>query len=187
MNLTRRSTLAGAAALAGAVGPLAASAALAASRSELAADSSRALHKLEAQDDEARALARRARAILVFPSIVKAGLVFGGQTGDGTLFVGGSPEAFYNISGASWGLQIGGQSFSLALYFMNASSLRYLRRSAGFSVGTGPSIVVVNKGAGAHGDTTTLSQDVYAFPFNQKGLMADLTLQGTKITQIHPH
>jgi lipid-binding SYLF domain-containing protein len=69
---------------------------------------------------------------------------------------------------------------------MNQGALRYLRKSEGFSVGTGPSIVVVGSGAGAQVDTTTLSQDVYAFPFNQKGLMADLTLQGTKITRIHP-
>ena len=187
MNATRRSIVTGAAALAGAIGPFAVPAALAASRAGLTADALGALHKLEAEDDGARALARRARAILVFPSIVKAGLVFGAETGDGALLVGGAAEGFYNISGASWGLQIGGQAFSLALFFMNPSSLRYLRRSAGFSVGTGPSIVVVSKGAGAHADTTTLSHDVYAFPFSQKGLMADLTLQGTKITAIHPH
>jgi lipid-binding SYLF domain-containing protein len=157
-----------------------------ASRGELAADALRALHKLENQDAQARSLAKHARAILVFPSIVKAGLVFGGETGDGALLVGGKAERFYNISGASWGLQIGGQAFSLALYFMTQSSLSYLRKSAGFAIGTGPSIVVVSKGAGAHADTTTLTHDVYAFPYGQKGLMADLTLQGTKITPIHP-
>ena len=183
MASTRRLILAGGIAVAGGLVPLAAEAS---DRAGLTADGLAALHKLEASEPRARRLARRARAVLVFPKILKAGLVFGGQTGNGVLFVGGSPEGYYNLSGGSWGLQIGGQTFGFALYFMNQGALRYLRKSEGFSVGTGPSIVVVGTGAGAQVDTTTLSQDVYAFPFNQKGLMADLTLQGTKITRIHP-
>ena len=129
---------------------------------------------------------RGATAILVFPQILKAGLVFGGQTGDGVLLERGQAKGFYNISAGSWGLQAGAQTFGYALFFMNNASLRYLSRSGGFSVGAGPSIVVVNKGAAADVDTTTISQDVYAFPFNQKGLMADITLKGAKITPIHP-
>jgi lipid-binding SYLF domain-containing protein len=183
MSSTRRTMLVGSLGLAGGLVPLAAEAA---SRAELNADGRRALAKLEGSEPKARRVARQARAVLVFPQILKAGLVFGGQTGNGVLFVGGTPEGYYNLSGGSWGLQIGGQTFGFALYFMNQDALRYLRKSEGFSVGTGPSIVVVGTGAGAQVDTTTLSQDVYAFPFNQKGLMADLTLQGTKITRIHP-
>ena len=121
----------------------------------------------------------------MFPHILKAGFVFGGESGNGVLFVHGRPEGIYNLSGGSWGLQIGAQDFSYALFFMTDSSLSYLRRSAGFAVGTGPSITVINQGAAAAADTTTLSHDVYAFPFNAKGLMADLTLQGTKISRIH--
>jgi len=155
-------------------------------REQLAADGARALHKLEATDHRARRLAHGARAILVFPSVLKAGLVFGGETGNGVLLVNGHPEGYYNLTGGSWGLQIGGQDFSYALYFMTDSALDYLRKSDGFSAGTGPSIVVVNKGAGAEADITTVTHDVYAFPFSEKGLMADLTLQGTKITRIHP-
>ena len=184
MQSTRRLILAGGLGLAGGlIVPLAAQAS---SRAELTADGRRALAKLEATEPKARRIARQARAVLVFPQIVKAGLVFGGETGNGVLLVGGGAEGFYNISGGSWGLQIGGQTFGFDLFFMTESSLRYLRKSGGFSVGSGPSIVVVGKGAGAEVDTTTVTQDVYAFPFNQKGLMADLTLQGTKITRIHP-
>ncbi|HXV00220.1 MAG TPA: lipid-binding SYLF domain-containing protein [Caulobacteraceae bacterium] len=186
MNMTRRSLAAAAFAVASTCGPLALPAAHAASRDELVYNGRAALQRLDASDSRSRFYARRARAVLVFPSVIKAGLVFGGQTGNGVLFVRGRPEAFYNLSGGSWGLQIGGQSFSYALFFMTASSLDYLRQSGGFSVGTGPSIVVINRGAGAAADTTTLSQDVYAFPFNQKGLMADLTLQGSKISRINP-
>ena len=187
MTLTRRSVAAAAAALACAFGPIALAPAHADSRDQLTADGQRALQKLEASEPRARFYARHARAILVFPSVLKAGLVFGGETGNGVLFVHGRSESFYNMSGGSWGLQIGGQDFSYALFFMNDGALRYLHKSDGFSAGTGPSIVVVNKGAAAEADTTTVTHDVYAFPFNGKGLMADLTLQGTKITRIHPH
>ncbi len=133
-----------------------------------------------------RFFARHAKAVLVFPSVLKAGLVFGGETGNGVLLVNGHPEGYYNLSGGSWGLQVGAQDFSYVLFFMTGSSLDYLKSSDGFSAGTGPRITVINQGAAAAADTTTLSQDVYAFPFNGKGLMADLTLQGTKITRIHP-
>jgi lipid-binding SYLF domain-containing protein len=182
---TRRSIVSGGIALA-AAGPLAVTSAHAASRAELTARGLRALQKLEANEPRSRLFARNARAVLVFPSILKAGFVFGGETGNGVLLENGRAVGFYNLSGGSWGLQIGGQTFGFALFFMKDSALRYLEKSAGFSVGTGPSIVVVKSGAGAEVNSTTLSQDVYAFPFNQKGLMADLTLQGSKITRIHP-
>lgn len=186
MNLTRRSVSAGVVLLASATAPIAVSSAHADARENLTSDGRHTLAKLEATDERAAHIARRARAILVFPSVLKAGFFFGGQTGNGVLLEHGSPAGYYNLTGGSWGLQIGGQDFSYVLFFMNEGSLRYLNSSAGFSAGTGPSIVVINQSAGAQVDTTTLSQDVYAFPFNGKGLMADLTLQGTKITQIHP-
>lgn len=169
-----------------AFGPLSALSAHADSRAKLSMAGMASLRKLEASDPAARQYARHARAILVFPSVLKAGLIFGGETGNGVLLEHGRPTGYYNLSGGSWGLQIGGQDFSYALFFMTNSSIAYLRRAEGFSAGTGPSIVVVNKGAAAEANTTTLTHDVYAFPFNAKGLMADLTLQGTKITQIHP-
>ncbi|HEX4182364.1 MAG TPA: lipid-binding SYLF domain-containing protein [Caulobacteraceae bacterium] len=186
MNLTRRSVSTAVVLLASVTGPIAVSSAHADSREDLTTDGRRTLAKLEATDERAARIARHARAILVFPSVLKAGFIFGGQTGNGVLLEHGSPAGFYNLTGGSWGLQIGGQDFSYVLFFMNEKALGYLNSSAGFSAGTGPSIVVINKGAGAEVNTTTLSQDVYAFPFNAKGLMADLTLQGTKITRIHP-
>jgi lipid-binding SYLF domain-containing protein len=156
------------------------------SREQLTAAAVSALHTLEASEPRSRFFARHAKAALVFPSILKAGFVFGGETGNGVLLVHGKADGFYNISGGSWGLQIGGQDFAYAIFFMTDGSLAYLRKSDGFSAGTGPSITVINAGAAAEADTTTLSHDVYAFPFSGKGLMADLTLQGTKITRIHP-
>lgn len=186
MLLTRRTTAVSLLAFAAAGGPLAVVAARADDRDKLVARARQALSDLESSDARAKRLAGRAKAVLVFPSILKAGFVFGGQTGNGVLFEGGRPAGYYNLSGGSWGLQIGGQDFAYALFFMTEKALDYLEKSDGWAAGTGPSITVINKGAAATADTTTLAQDVYAFPFNGKGLMADLTLQGTKITQIHP-
>ncbi len=187
MHLSRRSLAIAAVLLASPMAPIMASPAHAASRAEMTARAVSALHELEGQDSRARFIAKHAKAVLVFPSILKAGFVFGGETGNGVLLTGGKATGYYNLSGGSWGLQIGGQDFAYALFFMTDGSLSYLHRSGGFSAGTGPSITVINAGAAAESNTTTLTQDVYAFPFNGKGLMADLTLQGTKITQIHPH
>jgi lipid-binding SYLF domain-containing protein len=186
MNLTRRSIAVAALALGSVASPLAVSAAHADAAQELTSAGKRKLRRLEATEPRSRFFARHAKAILVFPSVLKAGFVFGGETGNGVLLEGGQAAGFYNLSGGSWGLQIGGEDFAYAVFFMTDASLAYLQKSDGWAAGTGPSLVVVNKGAAAEADTTTLSHDVYAFPFGEKGLMADLTLQGTKITRIHP-
>eukprot|EP01037_Dinobryon_pediforme_P001790 gene1790-1820_t len=166
---------------------MAATPAQARTAAEITAQGRTTLESLKATEPRSRLFARHARGILVFPSIFKAGLVFGGESGNGVLFIHGRPAGFYNLSGGTWGLQIGGEKFSYVVFFMNDGSLRYLNRSGGFAAGTGPSIAIINKGAGAEANSTTITTDVYAFPFNQKGLMADLTLQGTKISRIHPH
>ena len=166
--------------------PLTASSAQARSAAEITAQGQQALQSLEAREPRSRLFARHARAVLVFPSIFKAGLVFGGESGNGVLLIDGRPAGFYNLSGGSWGLQIGGEKFSYAVFLMNNAALRHLRRSGNFDAGTGPSVAIINAGAGAEANSTTITKDVYAFPFNEKGLMADLTLQGTKISPIHP-
>jgi lipid-binding SYLF domain-containing protein len=186
MNMTRRHLALAGLALAGAASPLAAMPAWADDRAKLTARGLQALHELEEAEPRSRMFARHAKAVLIFPNVLKAGFVFGGETGNGVLLSHGVAKGFYNLSGGSWGLQIGGQDFAYAIFFMTDGSLAYLRKSDGWAAGTGPSITVINKGAAAEADTTTLAHDVYAFPFNGKGLMADLTLQGTKITRIHP-
>ena len=158
--------------------------ALAATAAELNADGKAALNRLYAQSDRARRYGRDARAILVFPKIVKAGLVIGGQGGEGVLFVKGKPAGYYKIGAASFGLQAGGQSFSYALFLMNDNALTYLKKSDGWAIGSGPSVVVVDKGAAMSTTSTTIAKDVYAMPFGQKGLMAGLGLEGSKISPI---
>jgi lipid-binding SYLF domain-containing protein len=186
MNSTRRSTIAAAVALAGLLAFMA-PAAHAASAQQLTADGQRALDKLYADEPRARLFARHARAILIFPAIIKGAFVFGGETGDGVLLSrGGHAEGFYNISAASWGLQAGGKQFSYALFLMTDRALGYLHDSAGWAIGAGGNIVVIDQGAAAAANSTTLTQDVYAFPFAGKGLMAGIDIHGSKITQIHP-
>lgn len=165
---------------------LAAPALQARTAAQITAQGKQTLRLLEAQQPKARYLARHARAILVFPSILKGGFIFGAQSGNGVLLDHGKTRGYYNLTGGSWGLQAGGQDFSYVLFLMNNKALANVEQNSGFSAGTGPSVVVINKSAGAAVDTSMIDHDVYAFPFNGKGLMADLSLQGTKISHIHP-
>jgi len=160
---------------------------LAGSAADIRQDSSAALEKLYASNPEARKLAKHAKGILVFPDIVKAGFLFGAQYGTGgTLYKHGRVAGYYNIIAGSYGLQAGVQEFNYALFFMDDASLSYLDNSEGWEVGVGPSIVVVDEGMAKSLTTTTHHQGVYAFIFGQKGLMAGMGLQGSKISRIEP-
>ena len=156
----------------------------AATAAELNADGKAALNRLYSQSPKAAKFGQRAHAILVFPKIVKAGFVVGGQGGEGVLLMRGRPAGYYKITAVSYGLQAGGQSFSYALFLMNDKALAYLNKSDGWAIGSGPSVVVVDKGKAMSTTTTTLKDDVYAFPFGQKGLMAGIGLEGSKIKPI---
>lgn len=162
----------------------------AASKAEINRDATAALETLYESTPAAKQLAEKAKGILVFPSIIKGGFIWGGQYGDGALFKDGKIVGYYNTVAASFGLQAGGQKFGYAMFFMNDGALAYLNKSKGWEVGVGPSIVIVDKeSAAAFGKsltTSTLKDDIYAFIFSQKGLMAGLGLQGSKITKINP-
>ena len=149
-------------------------------------DVSAALDALFSTTPEAKTLAGRARGILVFPNIVKAGFLVGAQYGEGSLLKNNKTAGYYNIAAASYGLQAGIQGFGYALVFMTDSALDYLNKSGGFEIGSGPSIVVVDAGKAKTLSTSTIRDDIYAFTFGQKGLMAGLGLQGSKITRISP-
>ena len=153
---------------------------------ELSKNAQAALTALYAKVPAAKALGAKAQAILVFPKVTKAGLGIGGQYGEGALLKGGTASAYYKTTGASFGLQAGGQKYGYAMFFMNAKALDQLDNANGFEVGVGPSIVVVDEGMGKSTTTKTLKDDVYAFIFGQKGLMAGLGIQGNKISKITP-
>lgn len=157
--------------------------AFAASKSELNSNSQKALNRLIAEVPAAKALNQKAIAVLVFPSITKAGFMIGGQFGEGVLYKKGKAVGYYNTTGASYGLQAGAQKYGYAMFFMNASGLQALDSTKGMEIGVGPS-VVVDSGMAKTTTTTTLTKDVYAFIFSQKGFMAGIGLQGNKITKI---
>jgi len=153
---------------------------------ELTTDAQAALAALTAKVPMAKSLAPKATAILVFPEVKKAGLGIGGQYGEGALLKGGKATAFYKTTGASFGLQAGGQKYGYAMFFMNAKALGQLDTAKGFEVGVGPSYVLIDEGKGKSTTTTTIDKDIYAFIFSQEGLMAGLGIQGNKITKITP-
>jgi lipid-binding SYLF domain-containing protein len=161
--------------------------ALAASGREIDSSATQALSILYKKKPDVKALADKAVAVLVFPSIVKGGFIIGGQVGDGALRKHGQTVAYYRSIAASYGFQAGVQTFGYALFFMDDASVQYLDKSDGWEVGTGPSLVVLDEGFGKTMSTTTLHKGVYAFIFNQKGLMAGAGIQGSKITKIHPN
>jgi lipid-binding SYLF domain-containing protein len=156
----------------------------AATAAEINRDVKIALEKLYAKSSSAKTLGEKAKGILVFPGIIKAGFMVGGQFGEGALLRGGKTAGYYNTLSASYGLQIGGQKYGYALFFMSDSAMSWLDRSDGWEIGTGPSIVVMDTGAASSATTTSLQSEIYAFFFDQKGLMGGLGLQGTKITRM---
>ena len=145
-----------------------------------------ALQKLYASTPAAKELSKVAKGILVFPDVIKAGLVIGGQYGVGALRVDGKTAGYYKTVAASYGLQAGAQSFGYAMFLMTDSALQYLKNSKGWEVGVGPSVVVADEGLARSLTTSTAKEDIYAFFFGQKGLMAGLGLQGSKISRIEP-
>jgi lipid-binding SYLF domain-containing protein len=157
------------------------------SAAEIDRDVDAALKKLYASTPAAKELGQHAKGILVFPTVVKAGLMGGAQYGrGGALRKKGKTVAYYNTLGGSYGFQAGVQSFSYTLFFMSDEALRYLDQSGGWEIGAGPSVVVVDEGTARAMTTTTAKDNVYAFIFGQKGLMAGVGLQGSKITRIYP-
>jgi lipid-binding SYLF domain-containing protein len=152
----------------------------------LAGASQAALKTLYGSAELAKLLGPKAQAILVFPKVKKAGLGIGGQYGEGSLLKNGTAVAYYKTTGASFGLQAGGQQYGYAMFFMNAKALDDFVNASGFEVGVGPSVVLVDEGMAKTTTTNTLKDDIYAFVFGQKGLMAGLGIQGNKITKITP-
>ena len=160
--------------------------AAAASAAEIDRGVDAALSALYERVPSSKILSEQVKGILVFPNIVKAGFIIGGQYGTGARREGGGTTGYYNSVAASYGLQAGLQTFGYALFFMTDDTLAYLDNSSGWEVGVGPSIVVLDEGAARSLTTTTARSDIYAFIFSQKGLMAGIGLQGSKITRINP-
>ncbi|WPL18161.1 hypothetical protein Thiowin_03220 [Thiorhodovibrio winogradskyi] len=158
--------------------------AVAATAEDLDRDASQALQLLYKSNPTAKVIAEKATAILVFPSVIKAGLVFGGSYGEGVLMKADKVAGYYNSVSASWGWQAGAQSYSYVVFLMNDKAVTYLDKSEGWEIGVGPTVAVVDQGLAENLSSTTLQDDAYAFIFDQKGLMASLSIEGTKISPI---
>lgn len=160
---------------------------IAGTAAEIDSDVDKALASLYGQMPEAKELGETSKAVLVFPRIIKGGLFFvGGSGGEGALRVNGKTDGYYSSIAVSYGLQLGVQWFGYAMFFRTDEALGYLDKSDGWEVGTAPSVVMVDKGAATGFSSSSLKDDIYVFFFEQKGLMAGLGLQGTKITKFTP-
>ena len=154
--------------------------------SEIDQNSRAALRNLFRENDAAKALAAQTKAILIFPDIRKGAFIVGAQYGYGALIEGTQTAGYYRTAAASYGFQVGVKKFGYALFFMADSALNYLDASGGWAIGTGPSLVVVDQGMARSLTTTNMRADVYAFVFDQQGLMGGIGLEGSKITKINP-
>lgn len=157
------------------------------SAAQIERDSQAALSSLYAQNPRSKELGAKAKAVLIFPSVTRAGFIVGGQGGNGALFRGdGSTGGYFQTVSASWGLQAGVQRFGYALFLMDDNAVRNLNRSGGWEIGSSPSLVIVDRGRASSMTTTSINRGTYAFFFDQRGLMAGTGLKGTKITRINP-
>jgi len=157
---------------------------MAASAPELDREASESLQALYKLQPAAQILGKKAKAILVFPKVVKAGLVFGGSYGEGVLLRGNQVTEYFNTVSASWGWQVGAESYAYVVFLMSDKAVNYLAKSKGWEFGVGPTVVAVNEGLAKNLSTSTLKDDAYAFITDQQGLMASLSIEGTKISRI---
>lgn len=153
-------------------------------KTALNADAEAALQSLYGNQPAAKALGDKASGVLVFPNIVRAGFIIGGSGGEGVLYKKGKASGYYSSGSLSVGLQAGMQGFGYAVFFMTDAELKKFQNSSGWDIGTAPTVVVVDAGAAKEINTSTLKSNIYAFVFDQKGLMAGLALQGQKISKL---
>jgi lipid-binding SYLF domain-containing protein len=166
------------------LGLCAASGVQAASRDEINAEVREALQNFRKQTSAGHELSTKAAGMLVFPNVVKAGIGVGGEYGEGALLVGGKTVGYYNIAAASIGLQLGAQARSQIILFMNEGSLSKFRNSKGWKAGVDGSVALATLGAGGAIDTETARKPIIGFIFSNKGLMYNLTFEGSKISKI---
>jgi len=155
-----------------------------AKRHSIDANVDSALARLYAQDPASREMISKARGVLVFPSIVAAGFVVGGSYGEGALRVHGRTAEYYSTAAGSVGLLAGAESKSVYLLFMTDEALAKFRASKGWTVGADASVTLLNVGASASVDSKTVKQEIVGYVLTNGGLMANVSLEGTKITPI---
>jgi len=166
------------------VSALASTPARAASATEIDARVQGALEELYASAPEARTLASKASGILVFPRVFKGGWIIGGEWGEGALLVDGQTVQYYRITAAGVGFLFGGQAKKQVLMFMSPEALASFRQGSGWEAGVDGSVAVVQFGAGNQFDTNSTKDPIIAFVYGNKGLMFDVSLEGTKFWKV---
>lgn len=156
----------------------------AASAVEIDAKANAALEEFFSQAPVGKELSEKATGILIFPSVVKAGMLVGGEYGEGALRIDGATVDYYSTASGSFGFQLGVQKKSIIIMFMDKAALDAFRSSTGWEVGVDGSVALVTIGAGGSVDTNTAQEPIIGFVFGQKGLMYNLTLEGSKMTKI---
>ena len=157
-----------------------------ASAAQINADVRATLNQFYGSVPGTRELANRAAGVLVFPTVIKAGIGFGGEYGEGAMLSGGRTMGYYNLVSASFGFQLGAQARTVIIMFMTPQALKGFQNKAGWKVGVDGSVALITIGAGGAIDTNTVTSPVIGFVFDQKGLMYNLTLEGSKISRINP-
>lgn len=158
--------------------------AFAASASEIDAEVDKALEQFEKEIDGADAFLDKAAGYLVFPRVIKVGMGIGAETGTGALRVGDTSVEYYRTTGGSFGLQLGAQAKSIVIAFMTKDALQKFRNASGWKVGVDGSVALVDIGAGKTIDSQNLKDPVVGFVFGSKGLMYNLTLEGSKFSKL---
>jgi len=154
-------------------------------RQEINSGVDAALSRMYAQVPGSRELVSRARGVLVFPKVLQAGFVVGGEFGEGALRTGGTTQGYYNLVSGSFGLQAGAQSKTVVFLFMTDDALKAFQQRQGWSVGGDASVALLKMGANGAVDTTTATKPVEVIVMTNAGLMGDLSLQGMKISRIN--
>jgi len=157
---------------------------LAASADKINRESNKALQVFKEEVDGSNVFLNQAAGYLVFPRVIKVGVGVGAETGEGVLRVGGSSVAYYRTTSGSFGLQLGAQAKSIVIAFMTREALDKFRDSAGWKVGVDGSVALIDIGAGKTIDSDNIKDPVVGFIFGSKGLMYNLTLEGTKFSKL---
>lgn len=157
---------------------------IAASAQEINAKANQALKEFYRHSPAGKELTSKAAGVLVFPEVYKAGFGIGGEYGEGALRVGGKTVAYYNVASASIGFQLGAQIKSEIILFMSQDALKHFRGSDGWEAGVDGSVAIATIGAGGEIDSNTIQQPIIGFIFSNKGLMYNLSIEGSKITKI---
>ena len=144
-----------------------------------------ALEKFQKDVGGAKQFLESAKGLLVFPSVIKAGIGFGGEYGEGALRIDGKSVGYYNTIAGSFGFQLGAQARTVVIVFLEQDALDKFQKSEGWKVGVDGSVAVITIGAGTALDSSKLNQPIVGFILDQKGLMYNLTLEGSKFTKLN--